>query len=129
MARDSKLNPRYLCYWLTAALLFGVSLVFAWGSTPIGLALWSVVALPLAISTRGILVDRERRAPPWAVRIAAIVWSFLVVLAVGLVVADAALAPFEEVLQWAAVMFVVLMIAWGVWASTHAEVERDRFRA
>jgi hypothetical protein len=125
MAQDSQLVMRYVGYWLATALLFGVSAVLTWGSTPIALVVWSVAALPLAISTRSGLADGGREAPRWAILAVGVVWVLLLVLAVGLVVADAALAPYKEYLQWAAAMFPGAVTAWGVWASTRVQRERD----
>ena len=125
MTRDSKRSVRYLGYWMGAALLFDIAVVVAWGSTPIALALWSMAAWPLALRTRNGLIDGGREAPRWATLAVGSLWVLLVGLAAGLIFADAALAPYAEYLQWAAVMFTGGVTAWGIWASTRVQRERD----
>ena len=128
MARGTTLVARYLVYWLATAALFGVAVLLAWGSTPIALALWSVVALPLALSTRNALMNCGYGVSRWTVRAVGVVWVLLVVLGVGLIFADAALAPYEEYLQWAAAVFAGAVTAWGIWATTRPPRARDGSR-
>lgn len=116
---------RLQLWWLLAALGFGVAYLLAWGASPIAVAFWSSIAIPLGRRTLDHVGRGGRRVAPALLVGTISVWVGLLASATGLVLADAALAPYEARLQWVGLLFATWLTGWGLWSARPAGTQQS----